>query len=143
MKVSLSAFYAYVRGTTYRQTKRQADLDERVRECFYIHRRRYGTRPIAAELQTGRASVRAAMRRENLRAIAPRKFQAANDRLESRFKHQPESVEEGRQRAGCRRRGNRLRRLLISGWRTGAFVTWQFSRTSSPEGSSAGQYPRE
>jgi putative transposase len=74
MKVSVSAFYAYQRGASYRKTKRQAELDERVRNCFYFHRRRYGTRRIAVELQTGRASVRAAMRRENLRAIAPRKF---------------------------------------------------------------------
>jgi len=41
---------------------------------FYIHRRRYGTRRIAAELAAGRAAVRAAMRRESLQAIAPRKF---------------------------------------------------------------------
>lgn len=74
MKVSLSAFYAFRRGTTYRKTTRQADLDNRVRECFYFHRRRYGTRRIAAELATGRSAVRAAMRRENLQAIAPRKF---------------------------------------------------------------------
>ena len=53
MKVSLSAFYAYVRGATYRKTRRQADLDNRVRACFYFHRRRYGTRRIAAELETG------------------------------------------------------------------------------------------
>ena len=74
MKVSVSAFYAFRRGATYQKTKRQAELDNRVRECFYIHRRRYGTRRIAAELETGRAAVRAAMRREKLTAIAPRKF---------------------------------------------------------------------
>ncbi|HLM59775.1 MAG TPA: IS3 family transposase, partial [Pyrinomonadaceae bacterium] len=74
MKVSVSAFYAYLRGATYRKTKRRNELDERVRNCFYFHRRRYGTRRIAVELQTGRAAVRAAMRRENLRAIGPRRF---------------------------------------------------------------------
>ena len=74
MEVSLLAFYAYVRGASYRKTKRQTELDKRVRTCFYFHRRRYGTRRIAAELQTGRAAVRAAMRRENLEAMAPRKF---------------------------------------------------------------------
>lgn len=74
MKVSNSAFYAYRRGATYRKTKRQNELDERVRTCFYFHRRRYGTRRLAVELNTGRAAVRAAMRRENLKAIAPRKF---------------------------------------------------------------------
>lgn len=74
MKVSLSAFYAFRRGATYCKTTRQAELDKRVRECFYIHRRRYGSRRIAAELAMGRASARAAMRRESLQAIAPRKF---------------------------------------------------------------------
>ena len=74
MKVSSSAFYAYRRGATYQTTTRQADLDNRVRECFYIYRWRYGTRRIAVELDTGRGAVRAAMRRENLRAIAPRRF---------------------------------------------------------------------
>lgn len=74
MKVSVSAFYAFRRGATYQKTRRQKDLDKRVRECFYLHRRRYGTRRIAAELETGRGAVRAAMRRESLQAIAPRKF---------------------------------------------------------------------
>jgi putative transposase len=74
MKVSVSAFYAFRRGATYQKTKRQAELDKRVRECFYFHRRRYGTRRIAVELETGRGAVRAAMRRENLRAIAPRRY---------------------------------------------------------------------
>jgi transposase InsO family protein len=73
MKVSRAAFYAFRRGSTYQKTARQAELDSRVRECFYIHRRRYGTRRLAAELETGRAAVRAAMRRENLRAIGPRR----------------------------------------------------------------------
>jgi transposase InsO family protein len=75
MKVSVSAFYAYRRGASYQKTLRQKELDERVRHCFYFHRRRYGTRRIAVELKTGRAAVRAAMRRENLRAIAPRRFE--------------------------------------------------------------------
>jgi transposase InsO family protein len=74
MKVSVSAFYAYRRGASYQKTARQKDLDERVRTCFYFHRRRYGTRRIAAELATGRAAVRAAMRRENLKAIGPKRF---------------------------------------------------------------------
>jgi putative transposase len=74
MKVSRSAFYAFRRGATYRKTARQSELDKRLRECFYFHRRRYGTRRIAAELETGRGAVRAAMRRENLKVLAPRKY---------------------------------------------------------------------
>jgi transposase InsO family protein len=74
MQVSVSAFCAFRRGATYQKTARQKDLDERVRTCFYFHRRRYGTRRLAVELNTGRAAVRAAMRRENLKAIGPRRF---------------------------------------------------------------------
>jgi transposase InsO family protein len=74
MRVSVSAFYAYQRGATYLKTARQTDLDNRVRTCFYFHRRRYGTRRIAVELNAGRASVRAAMRREDLKAIVPKRF---------------------------------------------------------------------
>ena len=47
---------------------------EKVRECFYEHRRRYGSRRIAAQLKIGRAAVRSAMRREGLEAIAPKRF---------------------------------------------------------------------
>ncbi len=74
MRVSLSAFYAFRRGQTFQKTARQTVFDERVRSCFYFHRRRYGTRRIAVELKIGRAAVRSAMRRENLRAIGPRRF---------------------------------------------------------------------
>jgi transposase InsO family protein len=43
-------------------------------ECFYFNRRRYGSRHIAARLKLGRFRVRTAMQRENLRAIAPKRF---------------------------------------------------------------------
>lgn len=74
MRVSRTAFYAYRRGVSFRQTRRQTALGERVKECFYQHRRRYGARRIAAELNIGRAAARSVMRREGLRAIAPKRF---------------------------------------------------------------------
>jgi transposase InsO family protein len=45
-----------------------------VRQCFYEHRRRYGSRRIAKQLKLGRFRVRSLMKRENLRAIAPKSF---------------------------------------------------------------------
>jgi transposase InsO family protein len=45
-----------------------------VKECFWFHRRRYGTRRIAAELKIGRFTVRNVLRRENLQAIAAKRF---------------------------------------------------------------------
>jgi transposase InsO family protein len=74
MKTSVSAYYAYARGKTYRETVAQQKCREKVRECFYEHRRRYGSRRIAAELKIGRQRVRSAMKREGLRAIAPKRF---------------------------------------------------------------------
>ena len=46
----------------------------RIKECFYFHRRRYGSRRIAAELKIGRFRTRPVMKRERLRAIAPKRF---------------------------------------------------------------------
>jgi len=74
MKVSTSAYYAYARGVTYRETTVQQKCREKVRVCFYEHRRRYGSRRIAAELKIGRGKARSAMKREGLRAIAPKRF---------------------------------------------------------------------
>jgi transposase InsO family protein len=74
MRTSATAYYAYARGATYRETKAQKSCREQVSECFYFNRRRYGTRRIARQLKIGRAAVRAAMKREGLRAIAPKRF---------------------------------------------------------------------
>ncbi len=74
MSINRSAYYDYRRGSTYRVTPKKAACALRVKECFALHRRRYGTRRIAAELKIGRSAVRSVMRRENLRAIAPKRF---------------------------------------------------------------------
>jgi transposase InsO family protein len=74
MKVSSSAYYAYARGASYRETSRRKICREQVRECFYENRRRYGSRRIAKQLGIGRFKVRSAMKRENLKAIAPKRF---------------------------------------------------------------------
>ena len=52
------------------ESQRKVDCAARIEECFYVHRRRYGSRRIAAELQIGRFRARAAMKRMGLRAIA-------------------------------------------------------------------------
>ena len=72
MRVSPSGYYAW--------RKRQASLGveeskaaAQVKECFYEHRRRYGSRRIAAQLKMGRFRVRSLMKQQNLRAIAPKR----------------------------------------------------------------------
>lgn len=74
MKVNRSRYYAYQRGATYRESAVKAAGVVRVKECFGSHRRRYGSRRIAAELEIGRYFVRKVMKREGLRAIAPKRF---------------------------------------------------------------------
>lgn len=74
MKVSTSAYYAFARGVSYRETEAQAACRKKVRECFYFHRRRYGSRRIAAELKIGRQRARSAMRCGGLKAITPKAF---------------------------------------------------------------------
>jgi transposase InsO family protein len=74
MKVSPSAYYAYARGASYGETSAQKDCREKVKDCFYDNRRRYGSRRIAKQLRIGRFRVRTLMKREKLRAIAPKRF---------------------------------------------------------------------
>ena len=74
MKVSSSSYYSYSRGASYGETFRQKVCREKVRDCFYDNRRRYGSRRIAKQLGIGRFRVRTLMKRDNLRAIAPKRF---------------------------------------------------------------------
>ncbi|MGI8544534.1 MAG: hypothetical protein ACR2MD_13825 [Aridibacter sp.] len=74
MKVSPSAYYAYARGASYRETSRQKDCRQQVQKYFYDNRRRYGTRRIAEQLGIGRFKVRTALNQLGLRAIAPKRF---------------------------------------------------------------------
>ncbi len=74
MRITRSCFYAYrKRKSAAAQVQRQVP-NERVKKCFYFHRRRYGSRRIAAELQLGRFRVQTMMRAEGLRAITPLAF---------------------------------------------------------------------
>ena len=79
MQVSRSAYYAYERGESHAFSPQKATIAAQVRAEFYRHRRRYGSRRLAAELKEqgiccGRFQVRTVMRRESLRAIRPRRF---------------------------------------------------------------------
>ena len=70
MQVNRSCYYAYAKHRTYRESARAAA----VKECFEFHRRRYGSRRIAASLKIGRFTVQKLMRQMTLRAIQPRSF---------------------------------------------------------------------
>jgi transposase InsO family protein len=79
MEVSRSSYHAYMRGKTYVPSAAKVAIGEQVKDVFYLHRRRYGTRRIGAQLKAegvrvGRFSVRSQMRRLDLQAIQPRRF---------------------------------------------------------------------
>ncbi len=79
MRVSASAYHAFASGKSYVLSTRKAQLATQVKEVFVYHRRRYGSRRIRAELAAqgiavGRFQVRSLMRRQQLQAIAPRRF---------------------------------------------------------------------
>ena len=85
MQTSATAYYAYARGATYRETAAQKICREKVEECFYEHRRRYGSRRIAKQLRIGRWKTRSVMKHAGLRAIAPKRFKPRT--TDSRHEH--------------------------------------------------------
>ena len=79
MRVSTSAYHAYASGKSYVLSAAKTVLVKKVEAAFYLHRRRYGSRRITAELAAqgtpvGRFAVRSSMRRQSLRAISARRF---------------------------------------------------------------------
>jgi putative transposase len=79
MKVSAGGYYAWRNRLNKPPSLKRRRTIDLIRNCFWEHRRRYGSRRIAAELQRcgeriGRFAVRRVMRAENLRAIQPKKF---------------------------------------------------------------------
>jgi putative transposase len=74
MKVNRSCYYAYASRRSDRVNSLKMNRAACVKECFEFHRRRYGSRRIAAQVKLGRVTVQKIMRRENLRAIQAKQF---------------------------------------------------------------------
>ncbi len=70
MQVKRCNYYAYRRGETYRTNP----LTTRIKECFNLNARRYGSRRIAVALKIGRNTVRKVLKSEGLQAIQPKSF---------------------------------------------------------------------
>ena len=60
------------------------------------HRRRYGSRRIAKQLQIGRFKARSAMKRENLTAIAPKRFRPRTTDSRHDLRISPNLLQDGR-----------------------------------------------
>lgn len=77
MKVSRAGYYLWASGKSYLESSRGAGAAARVKEVFWFHGRKYGSRRIAEELKAegiGRFRVRHLMRELGLRAIQPARF---------------------------------------------------------------------
>lgn len=74
MQVRRSCYYSWRAKSSYVLSTVKTSQAARVKECFYFHRRRYGSRRIAAELKIGRFRAHSAMKRMGLQASAPKRF---------------------------------------------------------------------
>lgn len=79
LEVSRSAFYAWRQGAPTARAESDLELLPMVRMIFHRHRRRYGARRVARELQDrghpcGRHRAAKLLRTQGLRAIQPRSF---------------------------------------------------------------------
>jgi transposase InsO family protein len=77
--VSRTGYYRWCRGETYQPSAGKQAQSRQVEAVFWEHRRRYGSRRIAAELnqkgeKAGRHRVRTLMREQGLQAIQPKSF---------------------------------------------------------------------
>lgn len=74
MEVTRSAFYAYLKKKAQPKTAQELHQAQQVKECFWFHRRRYGSRRIAKDVKIGRYLTRRLMREQALKAIQPKSF---------------------------------------------------------------------
>ena len=74
MELTRSVYYSYLKKKN--QSKPEAEIKQakKVKECFYFHRRRYGSRRIAKDLNIGRFRARRLMKEQNLKAIQPKSY---------------------------------------------------------------------
>lgn len=74
MEVNRSVYYAYLQRKNRLPAESELRQGQQVKECFSLHRRRYGSRRIAKELKIGRFRVRRLMKEQNLQAIQPKSY---------------------------------------------------------------------
>ena len=74
MNVTRSCYYAYLNRKAEPEKSVESQQAEQVKQCFYQHRRRYGSRRIAKQLKMGRFRVRRVMSEQDLKAMRPKSF---------------------------------------------------------------------
>lgn len=79
LEVSRAGYYRFKQGKMGEKANKKQGQMEQVKTVFWAHKRRYGTRRIAAELQAqgqaiGRLRVRRLMQAQDLQALQPKSF---------------------------------------------------------------------
>lgn len=79
LRVSRSAYYAYISGKSYALKEEKAMIAAEIKRIFHFHKRRYGWRRIRSELRdkgitAGRYQIRNRMLEQGLVAIQPKSF---------------------------------------------------------------------
>jgi transposase InsO family protein len=97
--MSEAAYYAWHKGKTYRLSQKKSKLADRVKEVFYLHRRRYGARRISAELKAegvavGRRLAGSLMKEQSLTAIRPKCFVPKTTDSKHSFGYSPNLLKE-------------------------------------------------
>jgi len=94
LKVQRSCYYAWRRGTQSQRAREDAELKPLIREIFWEHKRRYGTRRIAKELAAqqkhcGVGRVGRLLGEMDLKAIQPRSFRPKTTDSRHRLGYSP------------------------------------------------------
>jgi putative transposase len=79
LSVSKSAYYSYKKGESYQINPQKEEHQEMIKNTFIVHKRRYGSRRIAAELaekgfSIGRFQIRNTLKVAGLKALQPKSF---------------------------------------------------------------------
>jgi transposase InsO family protein len=98
--VSRAGYYAWRRDEETARSRRDGKLSPMVRDIFWEHRRRYGARRIAIELQSrgescGVAHVAKLLKMQGLRAIQPRSFRPRTTESRHGLGYSPNLLLEG------------------------------------------------
>lgn len=105
LNVSKSAYYAYTSGKSYTISEREAHLRNKVKEVFWEHKRRYGSRRIQVELREQGENmslflIRRLMREQGLIALQPKQFVPKTTKTHPNLRRSPNILLQREEKCG-------------------------------------------
>lgn len=94
LNVSRSSYYTFVKGLTYQPSGAKSVLLKEVKDIFYYHKRRYGSRRIREQMvdngyKIGKYKVSSLMKEQGLVAIQPKSFVPRTTQSDARLQRFP------------------------------------------------------